>query len=300
MRRVLLIGVSATVLAIAAFWLAGGFDWLALRAAEGQRTFQNAMARGLRALQAGETGAVWTLLGACFAYGFFHAAGPGHGKVLIGGYGLSTRAALSRLAGLAFVSSMAQGASAVLLVAAGITVLGWTREAMTVAAEDWLAPVSYAAIAALGLWLLWRGVGHVRALRATRDHAHHGHGAVCDTCGHAHAPTLEEVSGMRGWRDAVAIVAAIAIRPCTGAIFLLILCWRFGIFGIGIAGTAAMALGVTVVTIFVAVASVGMREGALASVASDSRARIVAPTLEIAAGLIVTVIASNLLMRALV
>ena len=54
-------------------------------AAGEQRTFQNAMARALRGIQAGDPLAVWTLCGATAAYGFFHALGPGHGKVLIGG-----------------------------------------------------------------------------------------------------------------------------------------------------------------------------------------------------------------------
>ena len=57
-----------------------------------QRTFQNAMAGALRGIQAGNPQAVWTLCSATAAYGFFHALGPGHGKVLIGGASLASGA----------------------------------------------------------------------------------------------------------------------------------------------------------------------------------------------------------------
>ena len=56
-----------------------------------QRTFQNVMAGALRGIQAGKPQAVWTLCSATAAYGFFHALGPGHGKVLIGGASLASK-----------------------------------------------------------------------------------------------------------------------------------------------------------------------------------------------------------------
>ena len=62
-----------------------------------QRTFQNVMAGALRGIQAGNPQAVWTLCSATAAYGFFHALGPGHGKVLIGGASLASGATLIRL-----------------------------------------------------------------------------------------------------------------------------------------------------------------------------------------------------------
>ena len=269
----------------------GGMDLISHWAALQQREAQTALAAGLRAVRAGEPGAWITLMGVCASYGFFHAAGPGHGKLLIGGYGAAARVTAFRLSTLAVISSLAQALTAIVLVGAGALVLGWSRARMTDTAEQVLAPASYGAIAMVGLWLAWRGLRRVRSVRAAAPVAEDG---TCHSCGHAHGPSVDQVAGLTSWRDAVVIVVSVAMRPCTGAVFLLILCFGLGIPLAGIVGAMVMGLGTASVTVLVAILAVGTRRSALAGWSGSGAVRAIA-LIEIVAGAVIAVIATTLL-----
>ena len=263
---------------------------------------QSTLAGAVRHLRAGDPGAMAALMAACFSYGFIHAAGPGHGKVLIAGYGVGQRVPVLRLAILAVASSLAQSLVAIGLVVAGIAILGWTREQMVGVTEDVMRPISYGAILALGLWLVWRGVARLlRQAQAevTRETHDHGHGHVHDEhCGHALGPTMDEAARVTSLRDGFGLIAGIAIRPCTGALFLLILTWQMGIFASGVAGVLAMGLGTASVTVGVAAFAVWAREGALASLPGARIARAL-PVMELGAGVVVALVAGQLLLHSL-
>lgn len=291
MRRIGAAVPAAAVLflLVLAVWLwgMGGAQDVARWAAQGQQEVQQAMAGYLRALKRGDAAALASLMGLCFAYGFFHAAGPGHGKVVIGGYGLAARVSALRLSGLAVAASLAQAATAVVLVVMGTSVLGWSRTQMTGAAEKWLAPASAAAIALVGLWLAWRGL---RALRPK---------AVCAQCGHSHGPSAQQAQSVQNWRDALAIVTSVALRPCTGALFLLIITWSMGLFAAGIAGAFVMGLGTASVTVAVALASVSLRGGALAQLGDSPAAARIAGAIQIGAGVLIAALAVQMGLAAL-
>lgn len=309
MPRIVVVPVAIALAALLWFWTSGGFDQLAAWAAGEQRDFQNQIARTLRALRSGDAGALSLLLTLCFAYGFFHAIGPGHGKVLIGGYGLGRKVPWMRLSVISLISSLGQAVTAVALVYAGVLIFNLSRTQMVGAAENYMAPVSYAAIGVIGLWLVFRAARKFMRLRQppaahhhdhAHDHDHHHHtddDGTCSECGHKHGPTMEEIEKTTSLRDALILIGGIAMRPCTGALFVLIITWQMGIALAGIAGAFAMALGTAVVTIGVGVAAVTMRAGLLGSFASSRIAIQIVPAIELIAGLLILVIASGLLLR---
>ncbi|MGC1496274.1 MAG: hypothetical protein WA790_10720 [Sulfitobacter sp.] len=296
MQRILTWAVLAVIACLALIWFTGGFAQVSVWAADQQRDFQNTIATALRGARAGEAGAVLALVSACFAYGLAHAAGPGHGKVLIGGYGFARKIPMLRLSLIALAASLGQAVTAIALVYAGVLVLNLSRQAMIGVTEQIFAPASYAAIVAVGLWLVWRGI---RRLREKPAHKHVGADDVCASCGHAHGPSLEQVDQANSAREIAALIVGIAIRPCTGALFVLIITWQMGIAMIGILGTFAMAIGTAAVTIGVGLTATGLRGGVLAGLADSARGAQIAALVEVVAGCVVVLLAGGLLWRAL-
>jgi nickel/cobalt transporter (NicO) family protein len=317
MRRALMLCGLVLAVLLAVLWLTGAFQGLGDVLQSAQRTSQERLAAAIRALRGGEAGALaafWTL---CFGYGLLHAAGPGHGKLLIGGYGVARRVPVLRLANLALAASLAQAAVAVLLVYAVLWALGLTRQTAEGVAERWMTPIGHAMIAGLGLWLIWRGVGDMaKGGKAAGDsnsmgqnhspvlHSHHHPHHLPDmhdhgpSCTHAHGPSLEQVESLTGWRDGLALVAGIALRPCTGALFVLIVTYQLGLAAIGVAGAFVMGLGTAVVTISAALFAVWAREGALSGLRAGRLPQIL-PVTEVVVGGIIAIAALGLLIESL-
>jgi len=264
-----------------------------------QATFQSGLAQSLRGIHGGQGAAFWGLMGLCLAYGFVHAAGPGHGKALLAAYGVARRVPLMKLAGIGFLSAMAQGTAAVLLVLALAGLAGMGRAGIEQVDRGILHALSLAATGAVGLWLVWRAL--TRLARATRrpalppppptpaDTAPLAKGpasallaatragetprahvyasppadAPCPDCGTWHLPPAEAMLRAANWREVAALVAAVAVRPCSGALVLLLLTWQMGLLWVGIAGTYAMALGTAGVAAGLALALALGRDGLL-------------------------------------
>ena len=306
MRRALILAGLGVALVVAALWLGGGLEALRRLAEASARAVQRDLAAAVRALVAGQPGAMVGLLALCFAYGVFHAAGPGHGKLLIGGYGLARRVPVLRLAGLALASSLAQASVAVGLVLILALAFGWARQGIEGVAETLFLPISHALILALGGWLIWRGL---RGLRAARQAEAAGpirlpgqgpHGPDC-ACGQAHGPSLAQMAEANSPREAAALILAIALRPCSGALFLLIVTWQMGILPAGIAGVYAMGLGTALVTGGVALLAGWSRAGAWAAMpaAWGLLLRRGQPLVEMLAGLIIAAVAAPLVWSSL-
>jgi len=185
-----------------------------------------------------------TLLLFSFVYGVLHALGPGHGKVVIATW-LATRPSKLRAGiGLTLASSLLQGLVAIALVVIVLTILALPARQLHLSGY-WLEKASYLLVGMLGLLLCWRALKKLRALlqapRFRHFTAQHVHYDGCG-CGHQHLPAPEQLSAGE-WRARVMIVLSMGMRPCSGAIMVLLFSKVIGVFAWGVASALAMAAG---------------------------------------------------------
>ena len=269
--------------------------WLLAKQAEFYRLLSGAIRNAKT-----DGSAAWLLMGLSFAYGIFHAAGPGHGKAVISSYLVANEETWKRGIVLSFASALVQALVAVAVVGIAAALLGATAKTMSNAVW-WIEIASYLLIAAMGARLVytkgraflseWAFLRAPKTLGAAatavhahhhhhghdhahhdHDHAHHAHahdhdhdhghthanpahgepGHVHDEhCGHSHGPTPDQLAGPGGWKRGLMAIFAVGLRPCSGAILVLVFALAQGIFWAGIAATFVMGLGtaITVATI---------------------------------------------------
>jgi len=256
---------------------------------EGQRSFQNAMAVALRGIQARDPLAIWTLCSATAAYGFFHAVGPGHGKVLIGGAALASGATLKRLSILTVLSSLAQAATAIILVGSLVFLLQMQSAYVAQMTERWLAPLSYGAIVMIGCVLVFRGARIWYRMGTSAQAAH-------QCCAHAHGPSVDDVTTLNTTRDAAALIASIAVRPCTGALFVLFIAARFDAFATGCIAVITMGFGTAAFYLMVASSGVAARRLAGLGAQDHRSVQSISAMLHLTGGALIFALSLNMLM----
>lgn len=204
-----------------------------------QASFAQSLQAALSALQGGGSWAPLVAIG--FAYGVFHAAGPGHGKAVIAGYIVAGERALRRGLALSAAAALLQACVAILIVGSGALILGATAAGLTRAGNA-IETASFALVAALGAAMTWRKAGRLVALAS-------GPAASCAPgCGHVHLSDAQGLARLGTWRERLGVVVAAGSRPCAGAVLILVFAVSQGMLAAGIAATLAMALGTALTT----------------------------------------------------
>lgn len=156
----------------------------------------------------------------------------------------------------------------------------------------YLESASFALIAGLGAYLLWTGLRATglslagsklgTVVTAGGDHHHfeiiltltpsndHVHGPDCG-CGHAHLPTAKDVKQDWSWQKAFSLSFAVGIRPCTGALLVLIFANALGLYWAGVISTFVMAFGTFLTVSTVAAIAVYSRKLAQGLAARDTK-----------------------------
>lgn len=265
------------------------------------------------------------LAGLSFAYGVFHAAGPGHGKAVVTSYMVSNERALRRGLVISLLAAIFQGIVAIALVGAAAGIFRVTAQRMNAAAED-LELAAYCGIILLGTVLLatkgaalastvrrhWAarvvpvmhmfasasaGAGFPQQKQGT-FFADDGsfeqvHGPDCTHC---HIPDPKQLGDGFSWKSAAVTIITAGARPCSGAILILVFAVARGMFAVGVAAVFVMSLGTAVTTGGLAVMAVFAKKMAVRFSGKESaRAEIIGRVIEVGAALCVLLFGCGLL-----
>ena len=292
------------------------FAWIAAEQSAFYRSLQEAIKQLKEQGSAG-----WWLVGLSFAYGVFHAAGPGHGKAIISSYVLANEETVRRGIVLSFASALAQAVTAVLLIGVAAVLLNMTSIAITETTR-WFELGSYLAVMLIGAWLLWqkafrrmvvgarpRSLGASAAIanghghHHSHDGGHHHHhlheaGEACPSCGHSHAPDPGQLQGEMSLGKAWSVIVAVGLRPCTGALVVLVFALAQGLIWAGILSTFAMALGTGITVAVLASLAVGAKGLALRFLGEGAAFQRVHRTIEIMGAAFVFLLGATLFIAA--
>ncbi len=216
-----------------------------MKSALWQRDVNQQLSALLKAVARSPAGAGASLMTFSFIYGVLHALGPGHGKIVITTWLATHPSRLKSSLQLTFAASVLQGGVAIGLVTLLLALLQLPARSLHMS-SFWLEKGSYLLVGGLGLLLCWRALKHLRRLfkrpAFTRFTPHHEHSANCG-CGHQHMPTEQQLAAGEDWRARLMVVLSMGMRPCSGAIMVLLFSKVIGVYAWGMAAALAMAAG---------------------------------------------------------
>lgn len=233
-----------------------------------------------------------SLMALSFMYGILHSVGPGHGKLIVTTYIATQEAKVKLSLIITLISSLMQAFVAVALVSVLLMLFDASMREVNHQAEL-LIPLSFYAVIVLGVVIIWRnlflmyrvvkehnmqpkqtGINNTtkliikgltpaaQSVSAAKfrspvqapfvDHTHHENCA----CGHQHVVSSAQINQASSFKEYAAIILSIGIRPCTGAIMVLLFANMLDIYWLGIVSAVVMALGTALTTSTIAIMTI--------------------------------------------
>lgn len=195
------------------------------------------------------------LMGFSLIYGILHALGPGHGKVVIATFLATHPTKMKTSMQLTIAAAVLQGGVAIALVTVMLMALRLSSRQLHLS-SFWLEKCSYLLVIGLGMWLCWRAIGRIiTLLRKPRltvhrlvplsEKAGHQHSEHCG-CGHQHVPDSAMLDKAVSGKTKALVVLSMGLRPCSGAIMMLLFSKVIGVYWWGVLSAMAMAVGTAV------------------------------------------------------
>ncbi|WP_234425367.1 nickel/cobalt transporter [Vibrio coralliilyticus] len=279
-----LVALAVTaILAVCLYQLWLAWPTLVVKTAHWQREVNSQLADLLYDAKENTLIAGSYLIGFSFLYGMLHSLGPGHGKVIVTTYLATHPTKVKASLVITVVSAMLQAIVAITLV----TVLVWGFNAsMRVVNQQasLFVTFSFGLVALFGGLIMYKALKNIyKSIRKPRIRVNsvtplatpfsgklapignsslsdphssftqsaHQHSNTCG-CGHNHVADADAINQASTWREYLAIISTIGIRPCTGAIMVLLFANVAGLYWMGVLSAILMAAGTALTTSMIA------------------------------------------------
>lgn len=201
------------------------------------------------------------LIAISFLYGLLHALGPGHGKLIITTYIATHPTFLRQSVFLSLLASLLQGLVAIVLVSSILILFQLSTKHLHLVSQ-YSEKLSYAVVIALGLFCclkafrqLWRmnkqrrvPARQIRSISTLNPPKMSVMKPKLPTetvelcqCGHQHVVPAQQLPN--GIKTQALVVLSMGLRPCSGALLVLLFSYVIGVYQWGIAAAMAMAIG---------------------------------------------------------
>ncbi|QUM79906.1 nickel/cobalt transporter [Moritella sp. 5] len=273
-----------------------------------QKQINNELSELLHAAKNESLMAGVSLIGLSFMYGVLHSVGPGHGKLIVTTYIATQEAKVKLSLIITLLSSLVQAFVAVGLVSVLLMLFDASMREVNQKAEL-LIPLSFYTVILLGIVIIFSNL--VLMYRVIKEHkdtvnqnvsnsadmvikrltpvtpsvsvakyaapassslVDHEHHDNCG-CGHQHVVAPELINDASSFKEYLTIILSIGIRPCTGAIMVLLFANMLDIYWLGIVSAVVMALGTALTTSTIAIMTITGKQAVRRYLATGKRNR---------------------------
>ncbi len=197
----------------------------------------------------------WSLIGLSFGYGVFHAIGPGHGKAVIVTYLGTQKETIKNGIFISFVAALLQSLIAIILISILVMIMKFKFADVKMIGED-ITIASYLLVAFLGLFVTLSSIQKLyvryKERQASKSHTPHTHQCGCN---HAHSPKSKLT-----FFQTFMVIMSMGLRPCSGALVVLIYAQLVNAYLYGIIATLFMGLGTGLSVSLIALSSIYARK----------------------------------------
>jgi len=257
----------------AGYWLWQVWPTLMIASMHWQKEINGQLSELLYDAQSHILSAGLSLAGLSFIYGILHSLGPGHGKLIVSTYLAThpTKVKISLI--LTILSALLQAVVAVALVSALLALFNSSMQQVNSEANR-LITLSFYTVVVLGLVIVWRSLSALYKVFSWQSPqaikieaikpiplltAEHSHSDSCG-CGHQHIAGAQAINSASSFKEYAVIIASIGMRPCTGAIMVLLFANMVDIYWLGVISAFLMAVGTALSTSVIALMTIAGRQ----------------------------------------